>query len=805
MTPGLHRILEAKAKTAPTTSEKITDQHASEAFSDPDSMSGMVSAVERAFRADNPSDYEDGVENWVEEVYEDRILANMSGDVFEITYTRDAAGKVTFGDKTKVKVTLTTSPVTEGVDPDHIRETASGSAILESLDDGAGWIWRVTMVRPGISGNGKRYRPEVLREAITRYEGVKAFDGHRDDATRKASAVGGLVGWHANVTQEPDGALTSDFHIAESAPKLRDLFVTAHKNNRPDLIGFSHDVVAAQEAVIIGGRRLMDVRKIVEVNSVDVVADPSAGGRLERLVASRQKEDSMKLEDFLRALRSGGLTAEQITEAVADHPEWQGLVDAQEAGLLPAESTPPAPTEPAPAPAPVATITETAPAAPLSPTLKGIVIDQAVREANLPKAAIEKVTEALKDVFDEETILARVQETADIWSALAGARPSPLPGQGGVEVGVEEREKFGKALEAMLRNEQKVDDVPAFRSVKEAYSQFTGRTPYGAGDEDFARRILAESMGAVAYSSDRLTESLNSTSWAEALADAMHKALVAEYNRDTYQSWRRIVSEFGNPIDFKSNKRIRVGGYDILPTVAERAPYQNLTSPGDEQATYAVSKKGGLEDYTLEMVANDDVSALRRIPRSLARAAALTLYRAVWNLTIAANATVYDAVALYDAAHNNTTAAALGEAGIESLRTKMMGQTAAGEASGFIGLIPRFLVVPTALYSTAFKLARSAVAVVSGENATTPNPWEGLEVIEVPTFTDADDWHLIADPATVPTIEVGFYQGRQDPELLIQDQPAVGSVFTADVFTWKIRHIWGLTVLDFRGFQRGTQ
>jgi hypothetical protein len=81
----------------------------------------------------------------------------------------------------------------------------------------------------------------------------------------------------------------------------------------------------------------------------------------------------------------------------------------------------------------------------------------------------------------------------------------------------------------------------------------------------------------------------------------------------------------------------------------------------------------------------------------------------------------------------------------------------------------------------------------------------GLEVIEVPEFTDTNDWFLVADPATIPTLEVGFYQGRDDPELLVQDQPLLGSVFTADKITWKIRHIWGLAVLDYRGFQRGTQ
>jgi hypothetical protein len=52
-------------------------------------------------------------------------------------------------------------------------------------------------------------------------------------------------------------------------------------------------------------------------------------------------------------------------------------------------------------------------------------------------------------------------------------------------------------------------------------------------------------------------------------------------------------------------------------------------------------------------------------------------------------------------------------------------------------------------------------------------------------------------------IELGFYQGRQDPELFVQNDPTVGSVFTADKLTWKIRHIYGGTVVDYRALYRG--
>lgn len=795
------RLQEAAAGTATETDRAAAaaGEQTRESFGDPDSLTGRVDAVHRAFSKKYPSDYDSGQHNYVEEIYEDRLLARLGEDVVQAPYTVDADGTITIGEATKVKVGLSVSPLEEAATTpapgeERIRTAPQTTTLLESKDEGEGWVWRVTMVRPGVSKNGRRYRPEVLAEAVHLYEGTKSFDGHRDPATRRASSISGITGWHENVAAAPDGSLTSDFHISESRDDVRQLFLTAWKNNRPDLVGFSHDVGAITEAAIVDGRRIKDVQKIVEVHSVDVVADPSAGGRIERLVASRQREDNMDLTQFLQALRRGELTPEQIAEAYEEHPEWEQIAEAVTA-TEPAPATPPAePTE---------RVTETVE---LSPAVRQMVIDNALDRANLPQAARDQLVESLAEVTDEATIVNRIQETADIWNAAMAARPAPLPGQGRVEVGEEERERLSHALDAMIAGEQAAEGVPAFRSIKEAYTAFTGRNAYAMGDEDFNRWILAESVGAVPYAgAQRLTESVETSTWAEAFGDSIRRRMVAEYQMDDYNSWRQIVSDVGPLQDFRTNHRVRVGGYDVLPTVGEGAPYQFLTTPEDEEATYAPTKKGGLEDYTLEAIANDDLSALRRIPRSLGRSAALTLYRAIWNTTIAANATIYDGVALFhDGSHgNDNTGSALAEGTIATLRRKMIRQKQQGETSGYIGLRPRYLAVPPELYVTAFKLAESAVAVVSGENATTPNPFRGLTVIEVPTFSDADDWFLIADPATVPTIEVGFYQGRQDPELFVQDQPTVGSVFTADKFTWKIRHIWGLAVLDYRGFQRG--
>ena len=777
---------------------------------DPKSLTGRVDSVHRAWRATyakpgEPSD------SWPVEVYEDAVIIEIGdekGTEYQrYPYTMTDAGAVTFGDPEKVtanvgytaeaRAVLANSADKYAEATRFVEPLEADGRILESVDgigpDG-GRVWRITMVRPGVSLNGRRYRPEVLTEAAHLYEGAKAFDGHRTDAERDASAVRNLAGWHTDVAAQDDGSLQSTFHVAESAPHIRSLFLAAYQSRNPNLVGFSHDVSGSSKPVAEGGRLIRDVTKIVEVHSVDVVADPAAGGRLERLVASRQKGevpvDLKELHEFLDGLsdedRAAALAKYNATVAPVAPPATEPVVEAAKAKtterILEAGSVE-----------------------------QRFVLSEALGATNLPEDAKTKIRKTVTaGNYTEAAILTKITETTDLWDAVLASRPQPLPGQRitVTETGAEDR---AKALDGLFAGEP-VGNIRPFRSLKEAYAAFSGYSPYDT--EDFNRRLLAESAGAFASAEDqrRLRESIISSTWASALGDSITRRAIAEYSDPSLNSWRLIVSDIVPITDFRTQRRDRIGGYDVLTVVAEKGTYPALTSPTDEEATYAITKKGGTEDLTLEIIANDDIGAVRRIPKSLGRAAALTLYRAIWQTTLASNATIYDNVALFDSAHANTTAAALGETGIGTLRNLMVTQTRLGETSGFLAATPKFLAVPPELFVTAFKLTQSGSSVAGGEAASNAwgagnisNPWQGLVPIEVPTWTDANDWMLIADPKSIPTMEVGFYLGRQDPEILIQDAPAVGSVFTADTITYKVRHIWGLTVLDYRGFQRGTQ
>ena len=126
-----------------------------------------------------------------------------------------------------------------------------------------------------------------------------------------------------------------------------------------------------------------------------------------------------------------------------------------------------------------------------------------------------------------------------------------------------------------------------------------------------------------------------------------------------YDVWRGLATTV--PInDFRTQERTRFGGYGDLPTVAESAAYGALGSPTDEKASYTVAKRGGTEDVTLEMIKNDDVGVIRRIPVKLSRSAKRTLGKFVLDF-LADNPKIHDGATLFHAGHHNLGAAALGQ------------------------------------------------------------------------------------------------------------------------------------------------
>jgi hypothetical protein len=407
---------------------------------------------------------------------------------------------------------------------------------------------------------------------------------------------------------------------------------------------------------------------------------------------------------------------------------------------------------------------------------------EALAACSLPQAAKDKLRQNFdgRERFAEADVAQAITAEGEYLSRFAEAGAVRGLGTGRIEVGAGLRDRVPDMLDAFFDPAHK--DHRSVQSFKECYVTMTG-------DGRVTGRFRE-------CDQTRLREALATDSLADVLGDAITRRLLAEYRQsNVVDAWRNIVNVV--PVsDFRTQERTRIGGYGDLPAVAESADYAALVSPGDEKASYAVTKRGGLESVTLEMIKNDDAGAVRRIPVKLARAAKRTLSKFVFDF-IAANPVIYDGVAFFHADHDNLGAAALAEASYEAARLALWNQTPFGETEP-LAVPVKYLLVPAVLEKTAFDLfSRDTNLDKTFIQSLAPT------ILPVWSWTDPNDWAVMADPADIPGIEIGFLDGSEEPELFVQDGPTVGSMFASDKVTYKIRHIYGGNVTDHRAAYKG--
>lgn len=409
-----------------------------------------------------------------------------------------------------------------------------------------------------------------------------------------------------------------------------------------------------------------------------------------------------------------------------------------------------------------------------------------VNATNLPAPAKAKLIEACAERTDlsEEGLNEMIRKERDYLAKFSES--GTVKGLGADDIGrvpygrvtlVEGRaQKVAKMLDAFLD-----PDDRSVISIRRCYVEATGDLAITGRLSDCDPVLLREA--------------LDSQSFGVVLGDAINRRMLQDY-RDigVYDVWRRIASTA--PVkDFRTQHRTRVGGYGDLPTVAQGNAYLLLDSPDDEEATYAVAKRGGTEELTLEMIVNDDVGAVKQIPVKLSRSAKRTLCKLVMNM-LRDNPQIYDGKNLFHADHGNLGTAALSGPAVAAGRLAMKAQQEAGSNEP-IGIGPRFLLVPDVLEEAGVDLFRRN----TNQDKTFLQSLS-LDVLPVWCWTDPADWCLSADPNDIPTIEVGFLNGQEEPELFLADNPTAGSMFTHDKVTYKIRHIYGATALDYRGLYK---
>lgn len=712
--------------------------------------------------------------------FDDFVIVEQDGSLSRYPVAFDLFGAVTLGTPAPVQVVYQTLK-------ENVGSAILGPLIEEGKEAKPGSKWAVCVVEEGLSANRTEYPAAVLRAASKLYENVPVFWNHRtgsDSAMPDPRDTAGVIRHPEAAVLEVSGktAILAEMHTLTT--EARERLLEAHEAGTPNVYGLSHTAVAETERVRLADGPALRVKAIKAVESVDIVSFPSAGGRVLRLVAGMSSPVPVTQEELVMLEKK----LARLKEARPDLYAKLGATPTEdEVDALLLEAMQPAPKgEMKPEP---------------KPDAAGGGLSQADR-ALLHEARVDRVMRGrefgpLTDLA-RDTLIAKVdvkdedlQKVAEAFvtkaAKIAEGKPAGTGAGGTVEVNHDEADKMVSALEGFFAQTD-INKIARFNSIREAYIAITG--------DQRVTGLVKEAKGIGRF--DRLTEGLQSANWANVLNNTMNRQLVRDYNAaggaysDTGAGWLYTVVPLN---DFKTNERVRFGGYGNLSTVAEGNPYPVLTSPTDEKATYAATKKGGTETVTYEMIRNDDVGAVRRIPQRMAMAARRTLYEFAHNL-YATNPNIYDGTALFVAGHGGNLVASALAAGTYTAARLIMLKQAEKDSAKRLGLILRHLMIPPDLEETAVNLFRRTT---ENDPKFIMNP--AMPTIHVIThLTDTTDWFACAGVDQVEQIEIGFLDGRQEPELFVADLPTGGSLFAADKIDHKLRHVYNGAVLDYRGF-----
>lgn len=705
----------------------------------------------------------------IEAIFADRVVISAdNGRLISFPYTITDANVVELG--APVEVVENYQPVAAPAAAVVMTESAghTGGIFLESKD-AAGTRWRIRAIRAGLSGNKNYYPNAVLREALPLFDGARVFAKSDDEHLRgEGKSVRNLIGRLSNPafvegSGQDGGEVQADLDLLASAGEFPAKLREAWNRGMSNLFGFSIDARGQSRAE--DGRRI--AQKISKVNSVDLIIEPGAGGQLINLLEAQgpEEDDDMKLrERMIEAVKAAHQGKLPPGLNVDDDAALETAY--REAVAAPAGNTGTGVTR--------EELTETTRMVEARAHLRA-----AVAESNLPDKAKEKVRKSFdgRDRFTEAEVDQAIKDERDYLATfIESGKPTDMGGLR-IEAGETRAQKVAVMLDDFFAAKP-----GAIHSFKECYALITGDRRVTGQLRDCDNVLLRESLS-------------DAGNLDVVLGDAIERRMLADY-RDIgqYDIWRQLCNVV--PLnDFRTNHRTRLGGYGDLPTVPKGAGYTELTSPSDEEATYAPFKKGGTESIALEDIRNDDVGLIRRIPIKLSRAAKRTLSKFVLDF-IRTNPVIYDGLALFHATHGNLASAALDATSLAARRLAMLKYTEAG-SNDRIGIGPKSLLVPFDLQQTAADLFNRNTNLDKTFVQTL-----SLNVIPVWYWTDVTDWAMAADPNDISGLEVGFLDSKEEPELFVQDSPTSGSMFSNDLLTWKIRHIYGGAVTDWRQFDK---
>jgi len=233
--------------------------------------------------------------------------------------------------------------------------------------------------------------------------------------------------------------------------------------------------------------------------------------------------------------------------------------------------------------------------------------------------------------------------------------------------------------------------------------------------------------------------------------------------------WRQM-SAVRNVSDFKTVTSYRLIGKDQYELIAPGGTFKH-GDLAEETYTNKADTYGLMLNVDRRDIINDDLGAITTVPRKLGRGSGLKINDIFWTIWLA------NGGSFFGSGNANISTGALGIAGLTAAELVFLDQVD-GDGKP-IGILPKFILVPTAHSATAAALFRSTELrdTTAATKYPVANPHAGKFQVLTSRYLgnaafpgySAVKYYLLADPNDLPVVEVAFLNGQESPTIETSD------------------------------------
>ncbi|AWD23319.1 hypothetical protein B6K69_05020 [Fuscovulum blasticum] len=305
-------------------------------------------------------------------------------------------------------------------------------------------------------------------------------------------------------------------------------------------------------------------------------------------------------------------------------------------------------------------------------------------------------------------------------------------------------------------------DALAFRmaggELPDASREFVGMSLRDLAAESLTRSgVSTRGMSA----DEVFHRSLGTSDFPLVVSNAMGKVAAQAYK--AAESPLKALARQRTLPNFKTSTSIRIGEMGRLEEMTEDGEFTH-TNRAEAGETMALKTFGRAINVSRKLLIDDDLGLLGDMTAAMGQAAAQTEAEELVKL-FTGNPNLSDGTAVFHASRGNTAAAllpVLSEAALTAARKHM--RTVKGlDGKTIINAVPKYLVVSPDLETDAEKLLATIYAATTDD----VQPIKLTLVVE-PRLT-GDAWYLLADPASVPSIQYAYLSAAQGVQIQRQE------------------------------------